>query len=68
MEQFTQGMVGKREGIILLGRPKRRWGGEGNSKMDLREVGWVGSDWIDLVQDRKMWRLLVNAVINLHFP
>jgi hypothetical protein len=31
-------------------RPRRRW--EDNIKMDLREVGWVGMDWIDLAQDR----------------
>jgi hypothetical protein len=23
-----------------------------NTKMDLREIGWDGKDWIDLVQDR----------------
>jgi hypothetical protein len=25
-------------------------------KMDLREVGWWGADWIDLAQDRDRWR------------
>jgi hypothetical protein len=29
--------------------PRRRW--EDNSKMDLREVGWGGMNWIDLAQD-----------------
>jgi hypothetical protein len=24
----------------------------GNIKMDLREIGWDGMDWIDLAQDR----------------
>jgi hypothetical protein len=43
-----------------LGRPRRRW--EDNIKMDLREVGWGGIDWIDLAQD------LVNAVINIRVP
>jgi hypothetical protein len=33
-----------------LGRPRRRW--VGNIKIDLREIGWVGMDWIDLAQDR----------------
>jgi hypothetical protein len=33
-----------------LGRPRRRW--VGNIKMDLREIGWDGRDWIDLAQDR----------------
>jgi hypothetical protein len=25
-------------------------------------------DWIDLAQDMDMWRILVNAVMNLRFP
>jgi hypothetical protein len=28
--------------------------------MDLREIGWVGMDWINLAQDRDQWRALVN--------
>jgi hypothetical protein len=36
-----------------------------NIKMDLREIGWDGGDWIDLAQDRDQWRALVNAVMNL---
>jgi hypothetical protein len=31
------------------GRPRRRW--VGNIKMDLREMGWGGTDLIDLAQD-----------------
>jgi hypothetical protein len=37
-------------------------------KMDLREIEWVGIDWIDLAQDRDQWRVLVNAVMNLRVP
>jgi hypothetical protein len=37
-------------------------------KMDLREVGWDGVDWIDLAQDRDQWRALVNTVMNLWVP
>jgi hypothetical protein len=33
-----------------VGRPRRRW--EDNVKMNLKEVGWGGMDWIDLAQDR----------------
>jgi hypothetical protein len=40
-----------------------RW--EDNIKMDLREVGWGGMDWINLTQDMDRWRALVNAVMNL---
>jgi len=54
-------LVGKPEGK----RPRRRW--EDNIRMDLQEVG-CGVDWIDLVQDRDMWRAFVNAVMNLRVP
>jgi hypothetical protein len=36
--------------------------------MDLREVGWDGSDLMDLAQDRDRWRAHVNAVMNLRAP
>jgi hypothetical protein len=39
-----------------------------NNKMDLREIGWDGMDWIDLDQDRDKWRALVNTVMNLRVP
>jgi hypothetical protein len=56
-------LVGKPEGKRTLGRPRRTW--EDNIRMDLREIGWGGMDWIDLAQDRDQWRALVNAVMNL---
>jgi hypothetical protein len=59
-------LVGKPERGRPLGRPRRRW--EDNIKMDLREVGWGGMDWISLAQDRNRWRALVNAVMNLRVP
>jgi hypothetical protein len=55
--------VGKPEEKRPLGRPRRRW--VGNVKMDLREIGWDGMDWIDLAEDRDQWRALVNTVMNL---
>jgi hypothetical protein len=42
--------VGKPEGKRPLGRPRRRR--VVNIKMDHREIGWGGMDWIDLAQDR----------------
>jgi hypothetical protein len=39
-----------------------------NIKVDLREIGWGGMDWIDLAQDRDQWRGLVNMVMNLRVP
>jgi hypothetical protein len=43
-------LVGKSEGRRPLGRPRRRW--VDSIKMDLREIGWDGLDWIGLVQNR----------------
>jgi hypothetical protein len=59
-------LVGKPEGKRPLGRPRRGW--VDNIKMDRREVGWDGMDWIDLAKDRDRWRALVNAVMNLRVP
>jgi hypothetical protein len=59
-------LVGKPEGRRPLGRPRRRR--EDNIKMDLREVGWEGADWIDLAQDRDRWRALVYTARNLRVP
>jgi hypothetical protein len=43
-------LVGRPEGKRPLGRPRRRW--EDNIKMDLREMGIDGANWIHLTQDR----------------
>jgi hypothetical protein len=59
-------LVGKPEGKRPLGRPRRRW--VDNIKMDLREIGWYGVDWMDMSQDREQWRALVNTVLNLRVP
>jgi hypothetical protein len=48
------------EGKRPLGRPRRRW--PDNIKMDRREIGWDGVDWLDMDQDRDQWRVLVNTV------
>jgi hypothetical protein len=54
-------LVGKPGGKKPLGRPRRRW--VDNIKMDIREKGWNGVDWIDME-----WRALVNTVLNLRVP
>jgi hypothetical protein len=59
-------LVGKPEGKRPLGRPRRRC--EDNIKMNLREIGSGGVDWIDLVQDRDQWRALAYTVMNLRVP
>jgi hypothetical protein len=56
-------LVGKPEGKRQLVRPRRRW--KDNIKVDLREIGWGGTDWIDLALVRDQWRALVNTVMNL---
>ncbi|KAJ4439738.1 hypothetical protein ANN_07866 [Periplaneta americana] len=52
-------LVGRPEGKRPLGRPRRRW--EDNIKVDLREVGHDGRDWMNLAQDRDQWRAYVRA-------
>jgi hypothetical protein len=56
-------LMGKPEGKRPLERPRRRW--EDGIKMDLREIGCGGVEWIHLAQDRYRWRTVVNAVMNL---
>jgi hypothetical protein len=46
--------VGKLEVKRLLRKPRHRW--VDNIKLDLREVGWDGVNWIDLARDRDQWR------------
>jgi hypothetical protein len=59
-------LVGRPECKRPLGRPRRRWGD--NIKMDLREIGIDGLNWIRLAQDRVQWRTFVNMVMNLRAP
>jgi hypothetical protein len=59
-------LVGKPEGMRTLGRQRCRW--VDNIKMDLKEIGWGGMDWIDLAQDRDQWMTLMNTVMNLRVP
>jgi hypothetical protein len=49
-----------------LERSRRRW--EDNIKMELREIGWGGMDWVNLAQGRDQCRVLVNMVMNLQVP
>jgi hypothetical protein len=57
---------GPKEGKRPLGRPRSRW--ENNIKMDLREIGIDGANWIRLAQDRVRWRAFVDTVLNLQVP
>jgi hypothetical protein len=59
-------LVGGPEGKRPLERPKRSW--EGNIKLDLREIGIDGANWIQRAEDRVQWRACVNTVMNLRVP
>jgi hypothetical protein len=59
-------LVGRPEGKRPLGRPRRTW--EDNIKMDLREIGINGANWIHLAQDRVRRRAFVNTVMNPRVP
>jgi hypothetical protein len=56
-------LVGRPEGKRPQGRPRHRW--EDNIKLDLREIGIEGANWVQLTQDRFRWRAFVNMVMNL---
>jgi hypothetical protein len=59
-------LVENPEGKRPLGRPRRRR--VDNIRINLREVGWDGMDWIYLAQNRDQWRALVNTAMNLRVP
>jgi hypothetical protein len=57
---------GRREGKRPLGRPRSRW--EDNIKLDLREMGIDGANWIRVGQDRVRWQTFVSTVMNIRVP
>jgi hypothetical protein len=59
-------LVGRPEGKRPLGRSRRRW--EDNIKVDLKEIGIDGANWIRLAQDRVRCRDFVSMVMNLRGP
>jgi hypothetical protein len=59
-------LVGRPEGKRSLGRHRRMW--QDNIKMDLRETGMDGANWIRLAQNRVQRRAFVSTVINLRVP
>jgi hypothetical protein len=59
---LVEGPEGKRP----LGKPRRGW--ENNIKLDIREIGICGANWIQLAQDRVPWPAFVNTVMNLRVP
>jgi hypothetical protein len=69
MARMTEGrsvyrvLVRNLEGKRQLARPRSRW--QDRIKMDLREIGWGGVEWIHLARDRGRWWAVLNAVMNL---
>jgi hypothetical protein len=59
-------LVGKPEKKRPLGRPRCRW--VLNIRMDLRETGWSGINWIDLAYGRDQWTALMSKVMILQVP
>jgi hypothetical protein len=59
-------LMGKPEGKRPLGRLRRRR--VNYIKINLREIGYIDMDWIDLAKDREQWSVLVNTVMNLRVP
>jgi hypothetical protein len=61
--------MGKQEGKRPLRRPRLRW--VDNVKIDLREVGLGGMEWIDLGQvgqDKEQCRALLINRMNIPVP
>jgi len=50
MKHVNKILVRKPEGKKPLGKPRCRE--DNNIRMDLREIGWKGVDWIHLAQNR----------------
>jgi hypothetical protein len=55
--------VGRPEGKRPLVRPRCKW--EDDIKLDLRETGIDGANWIWLALDRVQWWTFVSSVMNL---
>jgi hypothetical protein len=47
------------EGKRSPGRPRRRW--DHNIKMDVRETGIHGANWIQLAEETVQWRDFVST-------
>jgi hypothetical protein len=56
-------LIGKHKGKRQFRRPRHRW--EDNIRMDCREVGWEGLDWMLMIGTSEA---LVNPVVNLWVP
>jgi hypothetical protein len=51
-------LVKNAEGKRPFGRPRRRW--QDDIRMDRREIGWEGVEWMHLAEDYDQWRAVLN--------
>jgi hypothetical protein len=47
-------------------RTRHRW--EDHIRIDLKEMGLEGMDWINLVQNRDQWQALAYTIMNIQVP
>jgi hypothetical protein len=59
-------LIGRPKVERPLGRSRHRW--EDNIKLDMREIGIDGVNWIQLAHDRAQWWTFVNMMMNLWIP
>jgi hypothetical protein len=59
-------LVRRPKGKRSLRRPRHGW--DDNIKMNLRETGIDGANWMRLARDRVQWRAFVNTAVNLRAP
>jgi hypothetical protein len=55
-------LVGNPEAKIPFGEYLRRY--EDKVKMELKEIGYKGVNWIYLAEDWHQWRTSVNTAVN----
>ena len=58
--------VGNRQSYRPLGMPRCKW--EDDIKVDVKEIGWEGVDWMNLAEDRDKCRPVVNTAMNVRVP
>jgi hypothetical protein len=39
-----------------------------NIKISLKKIGYEGVDWINMAQDRDMWRAFVSTAMKIRVP
>jgi hypothetical protein len=59
-------LVGRPERKRPLGRPRHRW--DDNIKIDLREIGIEGANWVWLAQNGVQWQASLSMMMNLWVP